>query len=356
MKVLVFPRDPGSNPYQRLLYDELQKTDEVEIEYLPYSLRNLLLLPLILRSKYREGFGIFHLHWPNFYVYKKIPLVRFASFLLSSYCIRALRFSKLKLVWTVHNVLPHDPETTNDLMIAKYLAKYASAKIVHSGFTIDQMQELGMDTKNCHIVAHGNYDGVYPNSVTRETARQKLKLSKNDLVILFFGTIKAYKGVDTLLDEFKKLGNKNVRLLIAGTCSDKDLNGRIEHAAEESGRIVYRPGFVKDEDVASYFQACDVVCLPFTSITTSGSALLALTFQKPVIAPATGALLDIPKSAGFFYEPSDMSALGDILKSVVNNPKITRDKVEGAKRYAASVGWDKIARQTHEVYDSVCQK
>lgn len=352
MKVLVFPRDPGSNPYQKLLYDQLQK-EQVEIEYLEYSIRNLLLLPLILSSKYREGFRILHLHWPNFYVYKKIRFVKFASFLLSSYCIRAIRFSRLKLVWTVHNVLPHQSETSNDLAIAKYLAKHSSAKILHSKFTIEQMRELSMDTSNCHIVPHGNYEGVYPNNVTAKAARKKLGIDKAALVILFFGTVKEYKGVDSLINTFEKLDKQNVWLVIAGKCTEEVLKRKISEAAKRSGRIIFHPGFVTDDNVATYFQASDIVCLPFKSITTSGSALLALTLHRPLIAPATGALLDIPEVAGFFYNPLDINGLAGSLKLVIDNPKLIEDKVVGAGKYVSSISWNKVALQTKKVYDLV---
>lgn len=214
------------------------------------------------------------------------------------------------------------------------------------------MKKLGMNTNNCYIVPHGNYAGVYPNNVTPEVARKKLGINKTALVLLFFGAIKQYKGVDQLIDEFKKLNKENLQLVIAGKCTDEALYHTIINAAQTSGRIIFHPGFVADKDVAAYFQASDIVCLPFRAITTSGSALLALTFQKPLIAPATGALLDIPGNAGLFYDPSDTKGLGASLKAVIENPKLTKSMRRAAKTYAASIGWDKIALQTKKVYAS----
>lgn len=100
------------------------------------------------------------------------------------------------------------------------------------------------------------------------------------------GTIKSYKGIDTLLDEFEKIDKENAYLLIAGKTSGDMLSNKILDAAKRSNHIIFHSGFVADEDVASYFRVSDIVCLSYKAITTSDSALLALTFQKPLIAPS----------------------------------------------------------------------
>jgi len=297
-----------------------------------------------------QGYKIMHIHWLyGLGITRRLPFYRKLSFIYALLFLGLTRLFGYKIVWTVHNTLPHSQITSDDLGLAKKLSRVANTKIAHSRFTIAQMKEYGFDTNNISLIPHGNYSGVYPSNTTRLEARKQLAIKDNEIVILFFGLIRTYKGVDDLLDAFERLDAKNTRLIIAGKCVDKNLRKQIRLAAA-SYSVDFYEGHIANEDVAKFFRAADVVCLPFKSITTSGSILLALTFGKPIIAPRAGALADLPESVGYLYEPKQPEALYNSLQKAIEN-KVYLNKVgKKALVYAKALSWDKIAEQTFKVY------
>jgi len=256
-----------------------------------------------------------------------------------------------KIVWTVHDIIPHEEQTTNDLGISIMLSRMASIKIAHSSYTISQMEQLGLDHSNTVVIPHGNYINAYPQSISKKQARNKLGISSEEFVILFFGMIKPYKGILELISAYDKIKSRKSRLVIAGKCIDPQLHNNILEAQKVTN-FDYFEGYVADEDVATYFQACDVVCLPFSEITTSGSVLLALSFKKPIIAPQIGSLTDLPDDVGFLYDPSKKDALLNTLTQAISSTDLG-SMSKAATLYAESLSWDKIAEKTYKVYQNV---
>ena len=173
MKILVYPRDP--NPYQGLLYRKI--INNVVIKYLEPPLNSnilgIILFPFQLVFNRILCYNIFHLHWTyNF----KFPINNFFfNTVATIYFLLCISFIKLlgyKLVWTVHNVLPHEKQFLNDVWARIFLSKLCDAKIVHSKSTIGEMRKLGLNTKNTYITSLGSYIGVYKNTITKESARK----------------------------------------------------------------------------------------------------------------------------------------------------------------------------------------
>jgi beta-1,4-mannosyltransferase len=360
MKILVFPKD--SNPYQELLYTKMEDLYKgTRIKYLtgPTGLQsiNLVLLPVLLVLYRMRGYKIFHIHW--FFIFR-IPSLDFGIFkiLMKYYCIFFLYFSKLlgyKLVWTVHEVISHTAITNKDISMSRYItqrvSRIADVKIIHSNVAIDEMLENKLNVDHCFVIPHGSYIGVYPDSFTPVKAREKLNIKPNEFVILFFGNIREYKGVDKLLEAFRLIDNNNVRLIIAGQCRDESMIRKI-HKFQRISKIDFYEGHVQDKDVAMYFKACDIVCLPFKEISTSGSALLALTFGKSIVAPRIGALIDLPTNVGFLYNPSKPDALLNNLNKAIYSKHLD-SMSEAARNYTETLSWGKIADKTYEVYKDV---
>ncbi len=349
LKILVYPRS-DKNPYQELLYVPMRVDRGATVTYLTGTRLNLVLLLFVLLRKRLEGYRVLHLHWPSFRVSYAIPKAKTLSYLLTRYCLLAIRLSGLRLVWTVHNAVPHEQETSDDVAIARQIARQAAAKIVHSRYALDEMQELGMSTARTEVIPHGNYRGVYPDTITPGAARARLGVAKDEFVLLFLGMIRPYKGVDDLLAAHAALGRPDVRLIIAGGCQDDTLRHQIEDAAAAHDNVTAALGFVPDEDVAMYFKAADVVCLPFKSVTTSGSALLALTFGKPLVAPRTGSLLDLPDDIGYFYDPDDTEGLSHAIEHACASRSRLAAQSKSVAAYARTLDWDKIAGRTYDLY------
>ena len=360
MKILVFPKDP--NPYQELLYTSMEGLDkDIHIKYLtgPTGLHpiNLILLPALLVFYRIRGYRIFHIHW--FYIFR-IPSLDFGIFktVMKYYCLLFMYFTKLlgyKLIWTIHEVIAHTAITDNDIAISQSISQrmslIANVKIIHSSSVIDEMLENKLNIDNSVIIPHGSYVGVYPDSITRDKAREELEIKPKEIMILFFGLVRPYKGVDDLIEAYSKLITKHVKLVIVGKCIDLKLNKKILKY-QKSIKFEFYNGHVSDDEVAKYFKASDIVCLPFKEITTSGSVLLALSFGKPIVAPRIGVLIDLPADVGFLYDPSRADSLFLSLTEAISSKHLDRMS-ESASRYTESLSWDKIAEQTYKVYKEV---
>jgi len=357
-KILVFPKD--KNPYQELLYSPLrEKRIKIEYAFPRYSSQVLSLLFLIPSLFYHKlkGYRLFHLHWtggfssPNRFL--RIPYSVYFLFML-----RYLKILNYRIVWTVHNILPHEKQFFNDLACRKVLSAFADAKIAHSSSTIEEMKKLKMNTADTFVIPIGSYAGIYENRVSKEKARKCLGLNRNDFIFLFFGGIKGYKGLDDLLPAFYELTKKekNARLVIAGTCNDSKLTYLIKKYEKILGRnLIFKPGFVEDGKVQHYFNSSDVAVFPFKKVTTSSSAILALAFARPIIVPEMGCLEELPSDAGFFYSPNEKNALYDAMRSAIKNKANLRVMEKKALDYAKSLSWDKIAEKTYEVYSSLIE-
>ena len=350
MKVLIYPQ--SINPYHELLYGPMRAAHpEDDFTYLSASPRNVVLFPLVLAAKRLRGYRIFHLHWHTFYLDATyhIPGRKLISFANTLLCLGMIKLLGYKLVWTVHNVLPHEPQTSSDRFITRFTARIASQTIVHSAHTIEEMQEQGATTGKTVIIPHGNYDGVYPRSLSREQARAKLGIKPHEKVVLFFGNLRPHKGVEDLLAAYTTLAAKNTRLVIAGACRDASLGKIIADAARKNKHILYAQGNVADGDVAMYFDASDVACMPFQSVTTSGSIILATTFGKPIVTPRLGAIKEIPAGAGVLYNPR-RDALSHALQTALASGADLSAMAKASRAYADTLGWDAIARKTYAVF------
>lgn len=347
MKVLIYPR--GDNPYQELLYRELRKNIRDQYVYVESTPRSIILFPFIMLVKRLQGFRIVHLHWLNFQTNILKIFGGELSLILTLWSLTWLNLLGYRIVWTVHNVLPHEQITSNDKLVSRYLARMADAKIVHSQYTIGQIERLNMNTEHITIIPHGNYVGVYQTSFSVFEARKYLGVNQHDIIILFFGSIRPYKGLDDLLKAFSLQSDKNICLLIAGKGHNQELLSMINDFRKRCN-VVFHNQYIADKDVATYFKASDIVCLPFKDITTSGSALLALSFGKPIIAPLVGSLQDYPSDLGYLYDATEQDALPKIMSLALCSESSFRRKGANGLSYAKTLDWEAIAKKTRKVY------
>ena len=358
MKILVYPRD--MNPYQELLYSKLRS--KIEVKYLENPTQShtvgLFLLFLQVLCYRIKGFTIFHLHWvypfssplKNLLFNNLLTRAFFTFyFIFFIFFIKILRY---RLVWTVHNIIPHEKQFINDIWITKFLSKLSDSKIVHSKITLKEMKKMFIDTHSSYIIPLGSYAGEYPNNLNKKDARKKLDIKKNNFVFCFFGRVEIYKGIIDLLNDFLCLKNKNSVLIIAGKCQDSDLKKRILDY-KGYNNIILHLDFIPDDMVQIFLNATDILVYPFRTITTSGSVILALSFGKPIICPRIGNLEELPKDVGFFYGPENKQGLLNCLKKATANKGKLEEMEKNALKYVKSLSWDKIANKTYDVYKKV---
>lgn len=310
----------------------------------------------LTRATLRQGKpDLIHLHWTHPLCLSKSlfkTLIKTATFLSE---VILLKLAGIRLVWTVHNL--HNHENVH-LLIEKMchilLARLGDALIVHCEYARKQVIEyynLNPQRNSVHVIPHGNYIDSYPNNISRRKARRELGLN-DKFVFLFFGQLRPYKGLDLLIEAFKQLPQDTVELVIAGRALDPDYATLIHDSTKDDPRIITYLRYIDDDTVQHFFQAADIVVLPFKSIFTSGSLLLALSFGKPVVVSELGCIRDFPTSPGLItFTPVTPSRLERALIESTHLDLIKASKAnrELARRY----DWHSIGKKTSNIYFDV---
>lgn len=308
--MVAYPDYRATNPYQKLLYENLPENITLHFGDIGHALK-------LQRAAENERRVVFHLHWTSPILgVEQSPVA--ASRKLTRFTDTLGEFIEAggQLVWTIHNIIPHEvlhPEL--ELQLCNELARSATTIHVHSAAVPEiARSHYDLPAEKVVVAEHGSYIGVYADDVDKITARAQLKLSEDDIVFLFMGQIRAYKGLDRLLEAFEAAADDSVRLLIVGNpvkMSVDDVTRRI--AADRRIRLV--TGHIPDDDLQNYFRSADFCVLPYERVLTSGSVYLALSFGVPVIAPNTGLLPEIVRHEfnGYLYEAGNTEALAAAL-------------------------------------------
>jgi glycosyltransferase involved in cell wall biosynthesis len=213
-----------------------------------------------------------------------------------------------KVVCIADNVIPHE-KRPGDTVFTKYFLKACDAFITMSEKVMTDLQQF-VTHKPAQLVPHPLYDN-FGEPVSKAAARAQLGIGNNERLLLFFGFIRQYKGLDILLDAMKLLQGKNIRLLVAGEFYE-DAKPYHEQIARLgiADDLILKTNFITDSEVKYYLCAADVVVQPYRNATQSGVTPLAYHFEKPMIVTNVGGLpaLVPHEEVGLVTEP-DAAAL-----------------------------------------------
>jgi len=346
---IVFTPWYQNNPYQRLLAEALEKTGHEVIPCSPES--PFSLVRFVLKNGKPD---IIHLHWLHPFLIRKSlagTIIASALFVLE---IAILKISGVKIVWTVHNIVSHKKVHSGVETGAHKILLRLYDHVFHlSRASLTIMKEMNLVSGKMmdkhHIVPHGNYMNCYKNEIGKTAARAALGVGQNALVLLCFGTIKAYKGVETLVEALQEIPDQNITLIVAGHPEDKHVEDQILDYCNQDKRIKPFLHFIPDDDIQVFMNAADIVVLPYSGILNSGVAVLAMSFGKPVIAPNAGSLPEmIDNRGGVFFDPGDKGSLVSAIKM-----SVTMD-LESMGRYnyeqAGRLDRNSIAGMTAAIY------
>lgn len=351
LRVLVIPDYGAHNPYQRLLADALARHGVTAVGGRPGRRRPF---PILAAWRRAGRPPVVHLHWTHEYLKGRGPGPSRLARLRLAVQLGMLRRRGVRVIWTIHNIAGHDrPRDAAEMAAQRATLRAVDGAIAHCaaaraaaiaawGLTPDEAARIA-------VIPHGSYAGVHPPGPGRAAARTRLGLPADGPVLLFLGVVRPYKGIEALVTALAALPDPELRLVIAGELKDAALAASLAAAAAADPRIILRPGYVPDADVGLLMDAADLVTLPFRDILTSGSAILALTFGRPVVAPARGCLPEtIPPAAGVLYDPDVPGALAAAIAAALAGDRAAG---EAAARAAAdALAWDPIAARTAALY------
>ncbi|MEP6617209.1 MAG: glycosyltransferase, partial [Ginsengibacter sp.] len=210
-----------------------------------------------------------------------------------------------KIICIADNIIPHE-KRAGDLLFTKYFLKPVDGFVTMSEKVLNDLGKI-VQNKPAKFVPHPLYDN-FGEKVTRQEAREKLNIKEEEKIILFFGFIRKYKGLDILLDAMKILKERKagIRLLIAGEFYE-DQSKYIEQIRDLgiSADILLHTGFIADAEVKYYLCAADCVVQPYRNATQSGVTPLAYHFEKPMIVTNVGGLASmVPDKTGLVAQPT----------------------------------------------------
>lgn len=346
LSVVFVPYWGAGNPYQDALIQRLSAL-LVEVKK-NQSLKGLFRYGVLLNGRP----DIVHLHWLPMFGWREWRCLRCLAFVGR---LLLLRVHGIPLIWTIHNLLPHESHYPRiDWLLARVAAGLSSGLIVHGCSARRQaVDHLRLPhERRFAVIPHGNYLDSYPDRITRAAARRKLALDDARLVFLFLGAVRPYKGILELLAAFRLQRPEEAVLVIAGEPLDAGFCRKIEEAVAETDNIRFCPGFVPNAEIQVYMNASDVVVLPYRRVLSSGAALLAMSFGKPCVAPATGCLADVLDSSGaFLYDPRVETGLTESLRQAVEAREMLPSMGGHNRRKASEWTWEHAAQATRALYD-----
>ncbi len=220
-------------------------------------------------------------------------------------------------VLTLHNLMPTYPLSPAwvDYLGHWFTVQLVDSVIVHCRTAAAALISQFGRRRNIHVVSHPNYIGVYPNTIDRDAARAQLGLLPDQKVFLFFGGLRPNKGIDQLLRAFREIPGEHLALLVAGQpFPPEEYQSELQRLASLDSRVRLSDRFISDDEVATYMNAADAVTLPFARILTSSSTMLAMSFGRPVVAPAMGCLPElVTPTSGVLYDAQDPEGLKNAL-------------------------------------------
>jgi beta-1,4-mannosyltransferase len=326
-----------SNPYTWLLYSHLAalgiRTDDFSLVRALWS-----------------GYDILHLHWPDKALNARRLPVRAAGALAALTLVAAARRRGARVVWTAHNAVPHEsrhPGLERRFWTALVRRVDGVIHLSDAGRRMVESRFPELAGRPSTVIPAGHFRGSYPDTITPAEARRALGLSAEAPVIAFLGLIRGYKDVPHLVRTVRALPD-DVILLVAGAPQPRSLADEVRSAAGGDPRIRLTLGHVPDDKVQVYLRAADLVALPFRDITNSGSALLALGFDRPVLVPGRGAMGELQALAGSEWVRTYEGEL---------TPTLLADALEWARAERPqapppleALDWSRIAEETLAFY------
>lgn len=269
-------------------------------------------------------------------------------------------FLRKKIILTVHNVKPHEQGLVKDLA-NKSVFKLANHFIVH---TEDNKRvfskSYNIPKRKVGVIPLGVLMPDTPKqNISKTAAREKLDLPKASKIILFFGIIREYKGIDTLLEAFTKVHKQvsEAQLVIAGKPweSWEKYQQIIEkHSLQSSVRADL--SFIPESEIEVYFKAADLVVLPYRHFDSQSAAgALALPFGKAMVVTSVGGLKELVKDKEAISRPEDPETLADKIINIINN-KTLRDKLEkDSLEITKNLSWGEIGKKTSALYEKLAK-
>jgi len=289
---------------------------------------------------------LIHLHFFHYTILEKIAVI-------------LAQFFGFKIVITVHDV--ESFAGIQDAKCVKTILQEADKLISHNILSKKELiKKMKIDPGKIDVIPHGNYLTNIPFDIGQQEARTKLNIPMDSPVVLFFGQIKEVKGLDILLNALPAPIKKypKLKLIVAGKIWKDDFQKyqEIILSTNLSDNVDFHIRYIKDEEVPLFYNASDIVVLPYKKIYQSGVLLMAMSYRKPVVVSDLEGMIEIVEDNvnGFVFRSGDPESLSSILIQVLSNSKKLEEiATAGYDTVAVNHDWNLIGQKTAELYRSI---
>ncbi|MBL4623961.1 MAG: glycosyltransferase [Flavobacteriales bacterium] len=251
---------------------------------------------------------------------------------------KKLRKKGIKVIAITDNVIPHESKP-GDYQLTRYFLKQCDAFVAMSQSVLEDIRTF-VDNPKTKFIPHPIYD-IFGKAVSKREAREHLNLKQDEKIVLFFGFIRKYKGLDLMLEAFGEeiVKSKNIKLIVAGEFYEEEepYLAQIKQLGIE-GSVTLKKDFIPGDEVKYYFCAADIIAQPYRTATQSGVTQIGYHFDKPMLVTNVGGLAEIiPHNKVGYVCEVDASSIANSLSDFFENNRVTEftnNVIEEKKKFS----------------------
>jgi beta-1,4-mannosyltransferase len=300
------------------------------------------------------GLDVVHVHWLEYIV----ALDPNASLGFIRSAVRGVRFMRdlirlrrmgIAVVWTAHNLRPHEPrQPIIEHVLALATMLLSRAVITHSRYARERLSRLYPAKSKIAVIPHGNYVGAFAGYGVADPDQS----AGAPFEFLCFGQIRPYKQLPELVRAFRALPGDDVRLVIAGKPVVEAELARLRDAADGDARVLVDARHIPDDEVSTLHRRAHAAIFAYRDVFSSGALVLALSYGLPIVAPAVGTATELVSPPGFeAFEPGELTLALERMRA--GDWSARRD---AALRAAHAYPWSAVAASTIALYERLRAK
>jgi beta-1,4-mannosyltransferase len=336
----------GGNVDLRLLYAAIRAAGPVLVE------------PLSSRALVRESWDIVHVYWPEWCIPRNgNPIATSAGAAGLFAQLQVARRRGAKVVWSLNNLRPHEYDGLG--IVDGFLSVFSrivDLAICSSQTLLDEFlaEYPALRATSSRIVRPGHYCAAYPDlGLSVGQARARLGLPPAAKVLLSLGMVRRYKNLLPLVRSWKEVGEAaESMLLIAGSTLDRAFASELREECRGVDSVRLDLKYIEDESIQYYLRAADAFVVPTSLASHSASAMLALSFDCPVIVPRRGTFIEMRETLGAEWVRTYEGGI----RARVLRDAVARSRPEGRPDLEPTYEWATAGREYLDAYRHVCQE
>lgn len=264
------------------------------------------------------------------------------------------------VVFTVHNVLPHEKSRLYS-RLSGLLFRFGDHFIVHADSGKRQMVDhYHILPERISVIPHGSLDFHVKRDIDPLALRKELGFDEKDKIILLFGAIRPYKGIDIALNALPDIVRHvpEAKLLIAGKLwEDWEPYDRLIRNLNIEKHLHLHLEYIPSGRVHQFFEAADMAIFPYRHFDSqSGAGATAVAFHKPMVVTRVGGLPELAADQRCVVEPNDPNALAEAVITCLTDPEIQKSVASNIKKISRQLDWTDIAKKTEKIYRNLITK